>query len=182
MEGFPGQIVALGFLLRRWKAIRLSAISHSRMLDGSHQTLRRRTWSGNKFSPITANCSRLCVCNRHSRQRPAKMAAVRAPWEKTAASAGRSTPATPPAPFLPKPWGARIAGSHKAVGLPFTHQPQTYAHGGVALGANGLHRLILHCDHFAGVDDLEWQARRRRVTAEFRFDRLFGPTSSTRTP
>ncbi len=58
--------------------------------------------------------------------------------------------------------GAGVAGGNKAIGAPFAHQPQTYAHGGVAFGANSLHRLILHGDHFTGMDDLDRQARRRR--------------------
>ena len=66
--------------------------------------------------------------------------------------------------------GAGVAGSNKSGGLPLAHQPQTYAHGGVALGAHGLHRLIFHGDDFAGVDDFDRQTRGRRMAVEFGFD------------
>ena len=69
--------------------------------------------------------------------------------------------------------GAGVAGRNEACRSSLANQAQPYPHGGVALGAHRLHRLIFHGNDFAGVNDLEGQSRRRRMTVKFRLDRGF---------
>ena len=143
------------------------------MLDG-FQTLRRRTWSGNKFRPSPQTVPDYAACNPHSRQHPAKLPPFREPWEKPPRAQGRSTPGKAPSTIFADAMAAPVLPAvTKPCGLSFAHQPQAYAYGGIALGAHSLHCLVLHGDHFTGMDDLERQTRRRRMTVEFGVDGLF---------
>ena len=93
---------------------------------------------------------------------------------KTAASAGRSTPGSAPSTIFAEAMAAPVLPAvTKPSRLPFADQPQTDAYRGVALGTNRLHRLIFHRDDFAGMDNLDRQARRRWVTVEFRLNGFF---------
>ncbi len=49
--------------------------------------------------------------------------------------------------------GTGIAGSKEACCIAFADHLKAYAHGGVALGADGLSGLVVHLDPLAGGDD-----------------------------
>ena len=70
--------------------------------------------------------------------------------------------------------GAGVAGGDEAGGAAFAHQSQSHADGGVALGAHRLHRLVVHGDDFAGVQNFNGQARGKRHSAPVRPDHIVG--------
>ena len=63
-----------------------------------------------------------------------------------------------------------VAGGDKSRGVSLAHQTQPYPHGGVALGAHGFCRLVIHANHFAGMNNFQRQSGSRGMTFQFRPD------------
>ena len=158
MKGFSGQIVALGFFFANGKQ------SHSRRLCTA------KCWTGSKLYAAEHRAEinfthhrklfqimRLAIHIRANIQQHCRRSGSRGKnrRERRAIDAGQRTQHH----FCRCHGGAGVAGGNKAIGLPFAHQPQTDAYGGVALGANSLHCLVLH------GDALRWHGRSRAAVA-----------------
>ncbi len=70
---------------------------------------------------------------------------------------------------------AGIAGADEPGGLAFAHQAQSHAHRGVALGAHRLRRLLVHANHFPGMNNPDRQTLPQRMELKFLADELFLP-------
>ena len=53
---------------------------------------------------------------------------------------------------------ASVAGGDETRGAPVAYQANADAHRRIALGANGLHRFVLHADDFAGMHDIDGES------------------------
>lgn len=71
--------------------------------------------------------------------------------------------------------GAGVAGGDKAVGVAIADQTGCDADAGIPFGSESLGRIVLHGDHFAGVDDADGQVSPAVVLGQLGFEDVLFP-------